>query len=138
MPSTQEIIDRMHKLQEERNSAFAPLASVMSQREDVEREIAELRKRLEQRLAELDVPYKAAFNGAVAGGWSVAELEALGAPEPPRPVKRGRPKRSRSTTPKKDAESTSPVAAPSEAGAEIPAQLDTEGGKPKVEEPASL
>ncbi|MFY0515991.1 hypothetical protein ACOMD4_37245 [Streptomyces anulatus] len=132
MPSTQEIIERMHKLQAERNLAFAPLASVMSQREEIEKEIADLRGQLEKRLAELEAPYKTAYSGAVSGGWSVEELATLGAPEPP---KRGRPKRGRSAAAKKDTEPNAPGSSPAEASAEIPGQMDAEG--PKVEQPVS-
>ncbi|WP_327332919.1 hypothetical protein [Streptomyces anulatus] len=132
MPSTQEIIERMHRLQAERNLAFAPLASVMSQREEIEKEIADLRDQLEKRLAELEAPYKTAYSGAVSGGWSVEELATLGAPEPPR---RGRPKRGRSTAAKKDTEANSPGPSPSDPGTEIPGQTDTES--PKVEQPVS-
>ncbi|UZI33950.1 hypothetical protein [Streptomyces sp. VB1] len=134
MPSTQEIIERMHRLQTKRHAAFAPLASVLSQREEIEKEIADLRDQLEKRLAELEAPYKTAYNGAVTGGWSVEELATLGAPEPP---KRGRPKRGRNAAAKKNTEPNSPAASPADTSTEIPGKLDAEGVEPKVEQPVS-
>ncbi|WP_433407028.1 hypothetical protein [Streptomyces sp. CA-146814] len=129
MSSARDVMKRMKELQERREAAFAPLASVMEQRESVRGEIARLLKEQEQRLAELDGPYRSAFSGALTGGWSAEELTALGAEEPAR---RGRPKASRNR-PKK-ASSTLPGDGPTgPATAEIPAQADAEDSEAKVE-----
>ncbi|MET9206806.1 hypothetical protein ABZW38_16860 [Streptomyces bacillaris] len=112
MSSANEIMTRMQKLQEKRESSFKPLASIMGQRESVREEIARLIKEQEKRIAELEGPYRSAFNGAIAGGWSAEELKALGADEPAR---RGRPKVSRTRSPKKNPQQSPPETAKDDA-----------------------
>ncbi|MGW3100027.1 hypothetical protein ACWDCC_42055 [Streptomyces sp. NPDC001102] len=110
MASAQEIMQRMKEVQAAREKAFEPLAEILGQREELQRQ-----------LAELDVPYAEAFVAAEAAGWTAEELKAIGAEEPARRPK-GRPRGRRSTAKKAAAETSAPESSAPSSAAAIPGQ----------------
>ncbi|MBW1603514.1 hypothetical protein JJV70_15660 [Streptomyces sp. JJ66] len=73
MASAHDIMQRMREVQAAREEAFKPLAEILGQR-----------KELQRQLAETDTPYGEAFAAAEAAGWTAEELKAIGAEEPAR------------------------------------------------------
>ncbi|WP_327286656.1 hypothetical protein [Streptomyces sp. NBC_01205] len=113
MANTHEILRRMEEIQATRAAAITPLAEILAEREDLQRQ-----------LAELDEPYGRAYADAEAAGWTADELAAIGAGEPVKRPK-GRPRR-RTTRAKGAAESAPKASTP----AAVPAQDSTGGEAP--------
>ncbi|MFE2684521.1 hypothetical protein [Streptomyces mirabilis] len=110
MASSHDFMQKMREAQAAREKAFEPLAEILGQRADLQRQ-----------LADLDAPYAEAFVGAEAAGWTAEELKAIGAEEPAKRPK-GRPRSRRSAATKTTPEaSASESSAPSSAAA-IPGQ----------------
>ncbi|WP_455355946.1 hypothetical protein [Streptomyces sp. SYSU K217416] len=114
MASAHDIMQRMREVQAVREKAFEPLAEILGQRADLQRQ-----------LEELDAPYAEAFVAAEAAGWTSEELKAIGAEEPAKRPK-GRPRGKRVAVKKAapgaastDSSTGSPAAAvPTQNGAE--------------------
>ncbi|WP_190208525.1 hypothetical protein [Streptomyces fumanus] len=113
MASAHDIMQRMREVQAAREKAFEPLAEILGQR-------AELQRQLEA----LDAPYAEAFAAAEAAGWTAEELKGIGAEEPAkRPSRRQRSKRAAAKkaateTTSADSSTDSPAAAvPTQNGA---------------------
>ncbi|MFI2764918.1 hypothetical protein ACH5A3_39820 [Streptomyces echinatus] len=110
MASAQDFIQRMRAVQQAREEAFKPLAEILAQREELQRQ-----------LAALDAPYGEAFAAAEAAGWTAEELAAIGAEEPVKRPK-GRPRTRRTTAKKAAPEVSTPGTAPASPTASLPAQ----------------
>ncbi|MGW6588395.1 hypothetical protein [Streptomyces globisporus] len=117
MASANEIRQRMMEIQAAREEAVGPLLDVLGQRQE-----------LQEQLAALDAPYGEAFVTAEAGGWTTAELAALGAEEPARRPK-GRQRGKRSATRKTSPVQASP-AAPSASPVTLPSQDGVAASEP--------
>ncbi|MFF4173655.1 hypothetical protein [Streptomyces sp. NPDC001744] len=115
MASAHDIMQRMKEVQAAREEAFKPLAEILGQREELQRQ-----------LKETDTPYAEAFVAAEAAGWTTEELKAIGAEEPEkRPKGRTRTRRA----PKKDAPSgTSGASAPEPSAAPPAAAIPGQEG----------
>ena len=109
MASSHDIMQRMREVQAAREKAFEPLAEILGQRAELQRQ-----------LAELDAPYAEAFVAAQAAGWTAEELKGIGAEEPAKRPK-GRP-RGRRTAKKETPMETLGTSAPESAAAAIPGQ----------------
>ncbi|MFF3958805.1 hypothetical protein ACFYY1_37220 [Streptomyces sp. NPDC001890] len=112
MASAHDIMQRMRERQAAREAAFEPLAEILGQRQELQRQ-----------LAALDEPYGQAFATAEAGGWTADELREIGAEEPAKRPK-GRPRGKRTTAKKAapetastDSSAGSPTAVPTQSGA---------------------
>ncbi|MFC4516435.1 hypothetical protein [Streptomyces ehimensis] len=106
MPTAHEIMQRLSEIHAARTAAMQPLA-----------EILEERQRLLDALAATEEPYRKAYEGARAGGWTTDELTGFGAEEPT-----GRPKRKQSRR-RTSGKSLSP--APATATVQEAAQTET-------------
>ncbi|MFI9311212.1 hypothetical protein [Streptomyces triculaminicus] len=109
MANAHEIIQRMREIQAAREAAFEPLAEILGQRQELQRQ-----------LALLDEPYGKAYVDAEAAGWTSEELTAIGCEEPEKRPK-GRPRRrAAAKRTGSEAPSSGPSTAPS--AATLPAQ----------------
>ncbi|MFE1075126.1 hypothetical protein ACFW5W_28405 [Streptomyces sp. NPDC058783] len=109
MASSHDFMQKMREVQAAREKAIEPLAEVLGQRQELQRQ-----------LANLDAPYAEAFVAAKAGGWTEEELMAMGAEEPVKRPK-GRARGTRGTTKKKPEISAQDSSATPPAGT-VPAQ----------------
>ncbi|MFB9464432.1 hypothetical protein [Streptomyces cinereospinus] len=110
MASAHDIMQRMKQVQAAREKAFEPLAEILGQREELQRQ-----------LAELDAPYAEAFVAAESAGWTAEELKAIGAEEPAKRPK-GRPRSRRSTAKKAAPEASAAESSAPSSAASIPGQ----------------
>lgn len=114
MATTHDFMQRMREVQAARERAFEPLAAILEQRAELQRQ-----------LATLDVPYAEAYVAAEAAGWTAEELKEIGVEEPVKRPK-GRPRGRRSAAKKAALTTTSttdgsPTAAvPTQSGASEP------------------
>ncbi|WP_143667105.1 MULTISPECIES: hypothetical protein [Streptomyces] len=110
MATSHDFMQRMREVQAAREKAFEPLAEILEQRAELQRQ-----------LAALDAPYAEAYVAAEAAGWTSEELKAIGVEEPAKRPK-GRPRGTRRTAKREKPESSaheSPATSP--AGA-VPSQ----------------
>ena len=110
MASAHDIMQRMRERQAAREAAFEPLAEILGQRQELQRQ-----------LAALDEPYGQAFATAEAGGWTTDELREIGAEEPAKRPK-GRPRGKRTTARKAAPETASTDSSAGSPAAPVPAQ----------------
>ncbi|MFJ2589669.1 hypothetical protein [Streptomyces sp. NPDC087538] len=110
MASAHEIRQRMKDIQEAREAAFEPLAEILEQRQELQRQ-----------LAALDEPYGQAFATAEAAGWTTDELTAIGAEEPVKRPK-GRPRGKRAAAKRTTPETVSMDSSPGSPAAAVPTQ----------------
>lgn len=125
MASAHDIMQRMKEVQAAREKAFEPLAEILGQREDLQRQ-----------LAELDAPYAEAFVAAEAAGWTTEELKAIGAEEPAKRPK-GRPRSRRSAAKKAAPEASAPESSAPSPATTIPGQDGTGEAAPAAAESLS-
>lgn len=100
----------MKEIQEAREAAFEPLAEILEERQELQRQ-----------LADLDEPYGKAFAEAEAAGWTAEELKNIGAEEPVKRPK-GRPRGKRGTAKKAVPETVSTDTSTASPAAAAPAQ----------------
>lgn len=100
----------MEEIQAARAEAITPLAELLEERGELQRQ-----------LAALDEPYGRPFANAEAAGWSTEELVAMGAEEPLKRPK-GRPRGKRSAPKRPAVESASSTPQSSAPTAAVPAQ----------------
>ncbi|MEU2899660.1 hypothetical protein ABZ690_07960 [Streptomyces sp. NPDC006967] len=117
MASAHDIMQRMREVQAAREKAFEPLAEILGQR-------AELQRQLEA----LDAPYAEAFAAAEAAGWTAEELKGIGAEEPARRPK-GRPRGKRAAAKKTAPETASTDSSISSPAAAVPTQNGAAGAE---------
>ncbi|MFF3127759.1 hypothetical protein ACFVRD_36945 [Streptomyces sp. NPDC057908] len=118
MANAHDIMQRMRERQAAREKAFEPLAEILGQRQELQRQ-----------LAALDEPYGQAFATAEAGGWTTDELMEIGAEEPVKRPK-GRPRGKQRATAKKSA----PEAATGNSSTNSPAAaVPTQNGAAEAE-----
>ncbi|MFF0170187.1 hypothetical protein [Streptomyces prasinus] len=113
MASSHEIMQRMRERQAAREKAFEPLAEILGQRAELQRQ-----------LAALDAPYAEAFVTAEAAGWTAEELKEIGAEEPARRPK-GRPRGRRAAAKKAAPETASTDSSTGSSAAAVPTQNGT-------------
>lgn len=84
--SVEEAMERAQRAQEDRLNAIRGLAearqSLADLRADGERELAELRARIAERVGAAERADVSAYNAAVSAGWSAEELRKIGFSEP--------------------------------------------------------
>ncbi|MFI9206481.1 hypothetical protein [Streptomyces sp. NPDC053048] len=116
MATAEEIMRQAQEINAARETALAPLASLLADR-----------KKLRDEFEKTEEPYGRAYVEAEAAGWTAEELKGLGAEEPKRRPK-GRPRKSsKPTAPKNPASAASETApknapAPDAASPENPLQ----------------
>ncbi|MBD5788386.1 hypothetical protein IF650_19680 [Cellulosimicrobium terreum] len=84
--SVDEAIERAKQAQEARIGAIRTVAearqSVTDVRKETDRELAELQRKISERVAAAEREDLRAYNAALSAGWTVEELRKIGFPEP--------------------------------------------------------
>ncbi|ORT54606.1 hypothetical protein [Streptomyces sp. CB03238] len=110
MASAHDFMQKMREAQAAREKAFEPLAEILGQRAELQRQ-----------LAALDAPYAEAFVAAEAAGWTAEELKGIGAEEPAKRPK-GRSRGTRRTSKREKPEASAQESSATPPAGTVPAQ----------------